>query len=402
MNLSAHISQLLLLLILLPVSILLTCCGNTVSQQQISRFESEVEQIRADLNNVGLAVVLVKDNQIAYSNTFGVKNLETQEPLAEDDMFRIASISKSFTTVSLLQLVEQGKVSLATDVSTLAGYEIRNPHFPSTPITLEMLLSHTSSLNDNEGYFNFDLISDTQNPRRANCFNNYEPGHGYEYCNLNLNLAGSFLEKLSGERFDKYIYNHILSPLGVEGGYCVQDLDKSKFVSLYNFSEGEPRCTDSEAYAPRTEALASYRFGYDTPLFSPTGGMKMSAVSLAKYMLMHINNGQTADGTRIISEESEQQMRRPRSDEEHYGLTLWQTDEYSDGVTLVGHTGGAYGMRSAMFFNPQEHYGFVVISSGAMENTLSVSNQAPSCSDAGIENILTRTLQLMYKTFISK
>ncbi|MBR1809174.1 MAG: beta-lactamase family protein [Paludibacteraceae bacterium] len=388
-------------IILVLLSLVLIDCGNNVSQHQKMRFEEGVEQIRKDLRNAGLAVVLVKDKKIAYSATFGVKNLVSNEPLHEDDMFRIASISKSFTTTALLQLVEQGKVDLQTDVSMLAGYVIRNPLYPSTPITLEMLLSHTSSLNDSEGYYNLDLIADTLNPNRKKCFNAYEPGHGYEYCNLNLNLAGSFLEKISCERFDQYIQNHILTPLQIEGGYCVDSLDRSKFVSLYDLSEGEPRCTDLEAYAPRSDGIATYRFGYDTPLFSPTGGMKMSALSLARYMIMHMNGGVSDSGYRIISDESEMEMRRERSEQEHYGLTLWQTSEYSDGEVLIGHTGGAYGMRSAMFFNPEKKYGFVVISSGALEHTPQSDRDAdPSGSAADEGNILTRTLKLMYECFI--
>lgn len=346
------------------------------------RTEFGIERIRTELNNVGLAVAVVQHDEIVYSHAFGVRNAESGEPLQLDDMFRIASISKSFTTVSLLQLVEQGKVSLCDDVSCLAGFDLRNPRYPDTPITLEMLLSHTSSLNDSEGYFDFDIISDPHNPLRVNCFNDYEPGRGYEYCNLNLNLAGSFLEKLSGERFDMYVIRHILQPLGLEGGYHVDSLDRSRLVSLYSITgTGELICRDEEAYESRSERIRNYRMGYDTPLFSPTGGMKLSALSLARYMIMHINYGVGAGGVRIISEESEREMQRPRSADENYGLSLWQTDLYSPEVTLVGHTGGAYGMRSAMFFNSEKHYGFVVISNGAQ----------------GDEAILTRTLKLLYK-----
>lgn len=116
---------------------------------------------------------------------------------------------------------------------------------------------------------------------------------------------------------------------------------------------------------------------------------------------MHMNYGTSPEGVRIISEEASKNMQTPRSDDENYGLSLWKTDLYSPGVVLTGHTGGAYGMRSAMFFNPEEKYGFVVISNGALDNyeeSLAVLDS--SGSPAGNGNILTVTLRLLYDCFI--
>src|SRR5690625_5901070 len=87
-----------------------------------------------------------------------MKDLEEKIPMTDESLFRIASISKSFTATALMQLVEQKKLSLQDDVSDLIGFEIRNPRYPNKVITLEMLLSHTSSLNDSEGYFSLDAI----------------------------------------------------------------------------------------------------------------------------------------------------------------------------------------------------------------------------------------------------
>lgn len=399
-------------------------------EQRIEAFESELAPLRECLNNVGLAVVYVEDNQIVYQNAFGLKNIERNEPLCTDHLFRIASISKSFTTTALMQLIEQGKVNLKDDVSTLAGFEVRNPLFPDSVITLEMLLSHTSSLSDAEGYFNLEVLNPATNPNWQNCYNDYAPGHGYEYCNLNLNLAGSFVENLSGERFDQYIVHHILEPLGLYGGYCVDSLDATRFASLYHSMEDpefdydydNPTAlpapytrflnVDEDAYAPRSERIAAYQLGAgQAPVFSPTGGMKLSAPDLARYMIMHMNYGearvetkQGVEKVRIMPEELSKQMQIPRSADENYGLTLWTTDLYSPGVTLVGHTGGAYGMRSAMFFHPEEKYGFVVISNGALEGVKApeqdeATSTDPSGSMSGDLNILTSTLRLMYHHF---
>ena len=357
------------------------------------KFEKDMGAYLAEIEAAGVSCVVVKDNAVIYHHNFGVKDLATGVPVDDETLFRIASISKSFTATSLLQQVEQGKVALTDDVSDLLGFKVRNPKFPDTVITLEMLLSHTSSINDDQGYWTtIDIINPDLNPDAGKCYNDYAPGSGgYEYCNLNLNLAGTILERVTGERFDQYVVNHVLRPLGLYGGYCVDSLDASRFAHLYAWNEEEGRFVDNydEAYAPRSEKVANYTMGHDALIFSPTGGMKISALDLARYMTMHMNYGTTPDGVRIISEESSRNMQVPRSEPEHYGLNLWLADDYVPGVTLVGHTGGAYGLSSAMFFHPEEKYGFVIICSGSHDGK-------------GTHNVLHEGIARMYKYFIAK
>ena len=349
------------LFVFAAIAACLVSCGGPQTKE--AAFEKDIEAFRKEIGNVGLAVAVVKNNQIVYSHEFGLANLEKKTPVQENSLFRIASISKSFSATSMMQLIEKGLVTLDTDVSDLAGFPIRNPKFPDTVITLEMLLSHTSSINDSQGYFELDRINPETNKNWEQCYNDYEPGTGYEYCNLNFNLAGTFIEKLSGERFDQYVVHHVLEPLGLYGGYCVDSLDTSRFVSLYQYENGQ-FVEQVEAYAPRSKRIANYRFGYDTPVFSPTGGMKISACDLARYMMMHMGWGTAPDGTKIISEESSRCMQKERSAPEHYGLALCYTNERIPGVELWGHTGGAYGLRSAMFWAPDRSFGLVCISSG--------------------------------------
>lgn len=348
----------------------------TACESQQEKFEKDLGAYLESVESVGLSCVVVKDNQIVYNHNFGVKDLDTMEPVDDQTMFRIASISKSFTATSIMQLIDKGVLSLKADVSDLVGFPVRNPKFPETVITLEMLLSHTSSINDSEGYFTLDAINPAANPNAANCYNSYEPGCGYEYCNLNFNMAGTILERYSGERFDQYVVKNVLRPLGLYGGYCVDSLDASRFAHLYEMENGVLTRQD-EAYEPRSERIANYVMGKDTPVFSPTGGMKISALDLARYMIMHMNYGATplvkdAEGAdlRIIPEALSKEMQTPRSSDENYGLALWVTDKYTPGINLVGHTGGAYGLCSAMFFNPEGKYGFVVTSSGTKSDDI--------------------------------
>jgi len=331
---------------------------------QVAKAEEEIQEAMKKYSAVGLAVAVVKEGKLIYTHSFGLKDIESNTPLNDKDIFRIASISKSFSATAIMQLVEKGKLKLSDDFSNLVGFKVRNPKFPETVITLKMVLSHTSSINDSEGYFNLDAINPDKNTNWAKCYNDYEPGKGYQYCNLNFNMVGTIIEKLSGERFDQYIKHHILDPLGLYGGYCVDSLDKSRFTTLYEYN-GKTKAFQASplAYNPRSEEVKNYTMGYSTPIFSPTGGMKISATDLAKYMTMHMNYGKY-NGIRIISKKSSKLMQTKLSDEENYGLAIRSSDSLIDGITMTGHTGSAYGLYSAMFFNPKDKFGIVVITNG--------------------------------------
>ena len=367
----------------------------TSKQQQ---FNEEVAAIMERNNNVGLALVAVNNGEIVLNERYGVKNIETGEPIAKDDIFRIASISKSFTATAIMQLVEQGKLDLQQDVSELVGFQVRNPKFPEKVITVEMLLSHTSSMNDANGYFTINAINPDSSATWQTAWNSYEPGTGYEYCNLGFNTLGTILERVSGERFDKYIVNHILNPIGVYGGYEVLSLDSTKFVNIYTWNdEKNVFIHKPAAYATRAEEIENYVFGHSTAVFSPTGGMKISPQDLAKVMQMHMNLGTTSEGTQIISKESAEAMQSivaPKTDEgDAYGYAIRTSNQLLDGHTMIGHTGSAYGVYTSMFWDKDRKFGFIVMTNGC---------NAKYDEEHNFMAIHTDCVAAMYKYFIAE
>jgi CubicO group peptidase (beta-lactamase class C family) len=360
------------------------------AKAQSSKAEEAIQQIMQETPVMGLSVAVVKNNKIIYTHSFGLKDAETKTPLANDNIFRIASISKSFSATAIMQLVEAHKIDLDQDVSELVGFKMRNPKFPETVITLRLMLSHLSSINDSQGYFTLDSINPAKSDNWFKCYNNYEPGKGYNYCNLNFNMIGTIIEKISGERFDSYIQKHILKPLSLYGGYHVEGLDKTKFASIYEYKTDSAKFILSPgAYAPRTAEIAAYEMGYSTPIFSPTGGMKISAKDLATYMMMHCNYGKY-NGVRIISKKSSKRMQTPASEIEQYGFAIETSTKIIDGKVMTGHTGSAYGLYSAMFFNPDEKFGIVVISNGCH----------PGYSN-GYNAVIRKTVNALYQNLIN-
>src|SRR6188768_3997715 len=126
---------------------------------QVEKAEADLQTIMKKFDVVGLSVAVVKKSKIIYTHSFGWKDRETNTPLSDKNIFRIASISKSFSATSIMQLIEAGKLSLEDDLGKLVGFNVRNPKYPATVITLKMAMSHTSSLNDSQGYFNLDVIN---------------------------------------------------------------------------------------------------------------------------------------------------------------------------------------------------------------------------------------------------
>ena len=366
--------------------IMATYCHNPIQQAN-----QAMNDIVEELNAVGLSVAIVKNNQLVYTGSFGAKNIDKGTLINVDDIFRIASISKSFTATAIMQLYEQGKFGLDDDVSLALKLPVHNPNYPDIPITYRMLLTHTSSLNDTTGYFSFDVIDPQKTKEVWQAYNLYAPGTQYEYCNLGFNMLGALIEIHSGERFDLYIKNHILDPLELNAGFNVDALDQSQFVTLYNYNN-EQFTESSDSYLSRKIELESYIMGYTTPIFSPTGGMKIAPKDLAKHMLVQMNQG-TFNGVQILKPESVKAMQTPfeyPGKTEDYGFAITTTTKLIEGETLKGHTGSAYGLYSAMFFEPEKKFGFVMMTNGYPAER----------NDNGFLTIQSEVINALYKIFI--
>ena len=131
--------------LIIILSMALSSCTPATKEETAQK---ELRKIMEENGAVGLSVAVVKEGKIIYAGAFGEKNREEAVMLDTNHLFRIASISKSFTVTSLMQLAEKGLLSLEDDVSSLIGFQVRNPKFPDRKVSLKMLLSHTSGLRD--------------------------------------------------------------------------------------------------------------------------------------------------------------------------------------------------------------------------------------------------------------
>lgn len=376
------------------IMVLVFVCNQAAGQSKEDLARDAMQRIMKETKAIGLAVAVVKDGKVIFVESMGSKDVEKGEKLMPENLFRIASISKSFTATAVMQLVAAGKISLDDDIGTILGFMVRNPKYPEKVITIRKLLSHSSSLNDSQGYFELDVVNPAKSTDFYKAYNDYAPGEKYEYCNLGFNMLGTMVEKVSGMRFDNYIKKHIINPLGLYAGFNPDSLDRNMFATIYEYNgDKDTFSPQPAAYRSRADEIANvYRLGYSTPLFSPTGGMKISARDLARYEIMHMNYGKGENGKRIIASKLSKLMQTPAiatDSTDTYGFALRSANKLIPGEKMVGHTGSAYGLYSAMFFEPAKKFGFVMITNGCK----------PIYKE-GFTTIQGETIRALYNIFI--
>lgn len=349
-----------------------TISANSQSVGVDTDLRSKIASLMKDAESIGLTLAVVKNNEIVYYDSYGYNpdynNPNKRKPIDKTDLFRIASVSKTFVATAIFQLVEKGLIDLDRDINDYLGYSIRNPQFPDIPITVRMLLGHRSSITDAKygTYRNrLDVFYSSNNEDYKAMFIGNKPGSKYNYTNYGYNILGAVVEKVSGTKFDDYIDENIIKPLGLVGSYNVLKLDSSKFVWAMNYNENRKTFTkSSDMYNPYTIEMKNYELGKSTALFAPAGGVKISVLDLAKYMMMHMNYG-TLGNVQILSRRSEEMMQNPSTKGSYTALGFYHSRSSGiEGVDLIGHNGTAYGVYSEMFFNPEKKFGFVIICNG--------------------------------------
>jgi len=354
------------------------------------------------------AVGIVKDGRVLFSDMVGRKFLDGTIATG-DTKYRIASISKLVTAIGVWQLIEQGLIDPDVDVSPYLGFALRNPHHPDTPITLKMLMSHTSSIRDGgkPGSYNipyghhisefFTAGSPCHMPK---CWAPAEeaPGEFFAYCNMNYCLLGSIIENISGERFDQYMTNHVFRPMGLSCGFNVAGMAEeaqSQVGTIYRKlnRDGEydpangawvPQCDDFSKGYPKDD-YSEYVIGTNGSLFGPMGSLRVCVNELCQIMLMFCNGG-NYQGTQILKPETLDAMFTPVWTHDPmlnngdaycnmlncYGMgpQIILNRDKGDRIAadrdlpFAGHSADAYGLLGGMFFDRKKGNGIVYYACG--------------------------------------
>lgn len=358
------------------------------------------------------------------ASAVGLADISQQRALTPDDPARVASVSKLVTTIGVLRLVEAGQLDLDADASTLLGFPLRNPAFPDAPITLRMLLSHTSSLTDSAGYWNVPLGDTIQRiTRQPEAWDSqHPPGTFFRYTNLNFPLVAQLMERATGERFDRLMRRLVLFPLGIDACFNWSGCSPTaiaRAVVLYD-EQGKPQKDDLRGHAPDCAVipahdgscdLTHWKAGENGTLFSPQGGLRISARGLARIGRLLLNDGQL-DGVRLLSPASVTLLTTPvwrfdgsngvigEEDEPNrggffcaYGLATQRLaqgdgkqcrdDLFGDGRAHVGHSGNAYGLLSGLWIDRDAGTGVAYFATGVANDSSGTHSNFSATEEQG-------------------
>ena len=323
----------------------------------------------------GAAWGIVVDGELAHAGSFGVRDVAAKAPVDADTVFRIASMTKSFTAMSILKLRDEGRLSL-DDAAEKYVPELKDLKYPTTDsprITIRHLLSHSEGFPEDNPWGDRQLADTdeqmSQMLRKGIPFSN-APGIAYEYSNYGFALLGRIVSRVSGRPYDEYVSDNILRPLGMTS----TTLHPSK--------------------VPANRIALGYRWEddrwKDEPLlphgsFGAMGGMLTSVRDLGHYVGAFLSAWPPRDGAetgpiRRASLREMQQAWRPSSmrvtrdaatgaprlaaSSYAFGLGVTQTCEFR---TIVAHSGGLPGFGSIMRWLPD--YGVGVIAFGNLTYT---------------------------------
>lgn len=364
-----------------------------------NEFYLKIQSIIDRYKIVGCQAVAVYKDQVIWSDSFGLRNLETYEKVTKNTMFRIASITKLITATAIMQLVEKQLIKLEEDISKYLGFVVRNPNYPDTIITLKQILTHTSSLSSddisNSVYAKFikdgmskvnlslkELLVPGGTYYSKHIWGNWQPGLSthWVYSNIGAIICGAIIEKVSGIRFDSFIQQNIFKPLGMENvAFSFAGMkEHHEFGNLYELDkqskEYKITIDDTNCIVLEHDVWKNYIPGTHGGLFEPQGGLRTSALELSKFLRVLMNG--TLNGTKLINTEILNDMKSihwSRDPETHFfskmGLGFHISHDFlSDHHEMIGHAGEAYGLISNLYWNEEKKFGIIFILNGANFN----------------------------------
>jgi CubicO group peptidase (beta-lactamase class C family) len=345
----------------------MTCLAILIPQFSIANDIHDTKTLEAFIDGViqssmeehhvaGTVVAITTPDKVLLSKGYGLADVENQVPVSPDGtLFRIGSVSKLFVWVPLMQLVEQGKLDLHTDINEyLTRVEI--PPTFDEPITIADLMTHTPGFEEQViGLFGKDASSmqpladilNREMPLRVR-----PPGQYASYSNHGVGIAGLIIEEVTGQSWREYVQENVLTPLGMHMTSLSQPLPESLQQVMskgYNFEGGK--------YVAK---------GFEFVPLAPAGAVSSTASDMTRYLQMFLNDG-ILDGTRVLEESTSQQMQsslfRPVNGLNGIMHGLYETS--SHGQLIMGHGGDTIWFHTEFMIMPDAGIGIYISTNSA-------------------------------------
>ena len=303
----------------------------------------------------GASFALIENGKVTFAKGYGYADVARKIPATADTPFRAGSISKAITSIAVMTLVEQHKLSLDAPLATLAPeVHFVNPWEATNPVRLVNLLEHTTGWPDigtrvlAKDEKNWSVLQGVQFSSR-DFVSRWKPGYFTVYNNAGPAVAAVAIEKVTGKDFDAYARDAVLRPMGM----AIADFDLPPDLAA----------RIAKSYAPDGEITP-----YQYIVLKPAGSLNVSARELAQLARFYIGRG-TVDGRRILSPESVARIERGES---NLGAKFGFTGAYGlgnaafpdTGVTFRGHNGSIDSFTSVMGYTLRNNSGYVLMANG--------------------------------------
>jgi CubicO group peptidase (beta-lactamase class C family) len=292
----------------------------------------------------GAAVAITQGDRVLHVRGYGHDSHRV--PVTDRTLFRIASLSKSFTSLAVEQLVDAGRLSLDDPVARHVP-EFRPADPRGASITVRQLLNQTSGLADRE-VSDRNRAQPTTLAEATTSLNSAHlvaaPGTQVNYHNPNYHVAARLVETLSGETFDSYLRGHVFQPAGMPASLLTNTDDQPVpgLADGHVVAYGQPIATP----APGT-------------FVGGAGDVVSTAADMAHWLILHTNGGRAADGTRLVSERSRKEM-HTASGPSGYALG-WDTDGPAAAPTRLVHSGNLLTFSAYQAVLPDARYGVALL-----------------------------------------
>jgi CubicO group peptidase (beta-lactamase class C family) len=343
----------------------------------LNALDRYIEEARAEWDVPGLAVAVVKGDDVVLARGYGVRDMRSGEPVDENTLFAIASNTKAFTAAALAILVDEGRLGWDDRVREhLPWFQLYDPYV-SDEMRIRDLLSHRSGL----GTFSGDLLwygtgySAEEVVRRARYVPQANPFRGgYGYSNLMFIAAGEVVAAVAGEPWQVFLRRRILDRLGMDRTVLTTDSlpARTNVATPHGLWEGE---------------LVAFPW-YNWDAMAAAGGVISSVAEMAEWLELQIDGGVLAEGDTIFSPGQSWEMWTvhtpravspgyrelyPSTHFRGYGLG-WALNDYK-GRKVVSHGGGYDGMFSRVVIVPEEELGVVVLTNSMTGVTSAITNR---------------------------
>lgn len=349
--------------------------GSATASKKTSALDTYIQQQMSAGHMAGLGVAIIKDGRVQLIRGYGYQNIEKGKRYTPDTIQNIGSISKTFTAAADMQLVERHKLSLDGDLSDVLGFSLRNPYFPSYPITLRMVLAMSSSALDNWDAINSTVVQDMEPLvslrdfsvgyfQAGGAFNDptqmwdqtSPPDTKATYCNAGFALAGYLAEKQSGKSFEQYTEQKIFDPLGMKATAWHRSDLLPKYKHLW-----------AGAYRWNADTQQFDNWGYWTFADYPDGALLTSTRQLSRWLTVFMNDGTYTEkhgSVRILRHSTVDAMLTEHIS--RYGLGFRAaTVPNAPSRYAWGKSGSYAGSQGNVIFEPATGEGIVILSNSS-------------------------------------